>query len=227
MIAVSGFMNHQTKILVVFYSMTGNVAELARAISEGAEREGAVVRLRQVPELLPDSVIQKRPDIQGTKENLKDVPIATLDDLVWADGTAFGSPTRYGNMAAQLKQYIDRTGKLWLSGALVGKAASVFTSTATQHGGQESTLLSMMIPLFHLGYIMVGLPYAEQAQMGMEEIHGGSPYGVSSVSGPEADRKPTQVDLELARALGRRLTQAASKLRTQPAEGREQQKAAG
>lgn len=199
-------------ILVVFYSMTGNTAALARAVAKGAEEAGATVRLRQVKEQVPEEIIQKRPELRRTKDALKDIPLATNDDLVWADGVAFGSPTRYGNMAAQLKQFIDQTGKLWLSGALVGKVASVFTSTGTQHGGQESTLLSMMVPLFHLGFVVQGLPYAEVEQMGMDEIHGGSPYGVSSVSGPESDRRPTQMDLKMAKALGRRLAINAGKL---------------
>ncbi|OFZ82226.1 MAG: NAD(P)H:quinone oxidoreductase, type IV [Bdellovibrionales bacterium RIFOXYD1_FULL_55_31] len=199
-------------ILVVFYSMTGNTATLARAIAKGAREQGAAVRLRQVRELMPEEVIQKRPDLQKVKDSLKDVPLATNDDLVWADGVAFGSPTRYGNMSAQLKQFLDGTGSLWMSGTLVGKVASVFTSTSTQHGGQESTLLSMMVPLFHLGYIMLGLPYAEQAQMTMEDIHGGSPYGVSSISGVDSKRAPTEVDLALASALGKRLALAAARL---------------
>jgi len=199
-------------ILVVFYSMTGNTATLARAIAKGAREQGAAVRLRQVRELMPEEVIQKRPDLQKVKDSLKDVPLATNDDLVWADGVAFGSPTRYGNMSAQLKQFLDGTGSLWMSGALVGKVACVFTSTSTQHGGQESTLLSMMVPLFHLGYIMLGLPYAEQAQMTMDDIHGGSPYGISSISGVDSKRAPTEVDLALASALGKRLATAAARL---------------
>lgn len=213
MLGPEGMTSEKTKILVVFYSMTGNVAQLAQAIGEGAENEGAELRLRQVHDLLPEKVIQKRPDIRETKEKLANIPFATNDDLVWADGVAFGSPTRYGNSSAQLKEFIDQTGKLWVSGALIGKLACVFTSTSTQHGGQESTLLSMMIPLFHLGFIVMGLPYAEAGQSGMEGIHGGSPYGVSSVSGMDADLAPTKVDLELARALGRRLSQNAAKLR--------------
>lgn len=192
-------------VLIVFYSMTGNTAALADAIREGAQAQGANVRMRQVPELIQKSTIDKNPAIKRTKEMLKDIPYASLDDLVWADGVAFGSPTRYGNMAAQLKEFIDSTGSLWLSGKLVGKVASVFTSTNTQHGGQESTLISMMIPLFHLGFVLQGLPYAEEAQMSMDYIHGGSPYGVSSVSGPTASCHPTNVDFLLARALGRRL----------------------
>lgn len=198
---------------VVFYSMTGNTAALARAVAEGAERAGADVRLRQVPELIPPEVIAKDARLRESREKLAAIPLATNDDLLWADGIAFGSPTRYGNMSSQLKNFIDQTGKLWLSGALVGKVAGVFCSTSTMHGGQESTLLSMMIPLFHLGFILHGLPYAEVEQMSMEEVHGGSPYGASSVSGPGAARPPTEIDLTLARALGRRLAIVAGKLR--------------
>lgn len=201
------------KVLVVFYSMTGNVFRLAQAVAEGAEKAGAEVRLRQVPELIPQDVIDKKPHIKEGKAAMKDIPIATNDDLRWADGVCFGSPTRYGNMSSQLKNFIDQTGELWMKGELVGKVAGCFTSTSTQHGGQESTLLSMMVPLFHLGFLVQGLPYAEQQQMGMDEIHGGSPYGVSSVSGPRADRGPTAVDLDLARALGSRVAIAAGKLR--------------
>lgn len=199
-------------ILVVFYSMTGNVAALAQAVVEGAKQAGADVRVRQAPELIPPAVIEKHSEIKETREKLKHIPIANNDDLRWADGVAFGSPTRYGNMCAQLKEYIDMTGELWTSGELAGKIASVFTSTSTQHGGQESTLLSMMVPLFHLGFIVQGLPYTETQQSGMKKIHGGSPYGASSVSGTNADRSPTDVDLDLARALGRRLAITAGRL---------------
>ncbi len=207
--AFSGRVN----VAVIFYSMYGNTAVLARAVADGAERVGASVRLRQVAELVPKEAIQRSPRMLATKEALASIPIATNDDLLWADGVAFGSPTRYGNMSAQLKNFIDQTGRLWLSGALVGKIAGVFCSTSTMHGGQESTLLSMMIPLFHLGFIVHGLPYAEVEQMSMEDIHGGSPYGASSVSGPDAARPPTEIDLTLARALGRRLAIVAGKLR--------------
>ena len=200
-------------VAVVFHSLTGNTEALARAVGEGAERAGAEVRLCRVPELVPPEVIAKSPRMQATVDRLAAFPQAANEDLLWADGVAFGSPTRYGNMSAQLKSFLDQTGKLWLSGALVGKVAAVFCTTSTMHGGQESTLLSMMIPLFHLGYVVHGLPYAEAEQMSMDEIHGGSPYGVSSVSGANAARPPTEIDLTLARALGRRLAIVAGKLR--------------
>lgn len=200
-------------ILVVFYSMTGNVAQLARAVAEGAESAGAEVRMRQVQELIPQDKINGNPSLKQVKEALKDIPFASNDDLRWADGVCFGSPTRYGNMAAQMKNFIDQTGELWVKGELVGKLAACFTSTGTQHGGQESTLLSMMVPLFHLGFLVQGLPYSEQLQMGMDEIHGGSPYGVSSVSSGDGSRKPIKADLEMARALGRMVAVNAGKLR--------------
>lgn len=202
------------KIAVIFYSMYGNTAALAKAVGEGATEVGAELRLRQVEELIAKEVIEKNPKLAQAKKKLASIPIATNDDLLWADGVLFGTPTRYGNMCAQLKQFIDQTGKLWLSGKLVGKVAGVFCSTSTLHGGQETTLVSMMIPLFHLGFIVHGLPYAEVEQMSMQEIHGGSPYGASSVSGPDADRMPTEIDLTLARALGRRVAIAAGKLRS-------------
>lgn len=201
------------QIAVIFYSMYGNTAALARAIGEGAEDAGAEVRLRQVKELVPEEIVQANPRMREVKAALASMPFATNDDLLWADGVLFGSPTRYGNMCAQLKQFFDQTGRLWLSGLLVGKVAGVFCSTSTMHGGQETTLVSMMLPLFHLGFVVHGLPYAEAEQMSMDDIHGGSPYGVSSVSGPSSDRPPTQIDLTLARAHGRRVAIAAGKLR--------------
>lgn len=192
--------------------MTGNVTKLAKAIAQGAEASGATIRLRRVTELMPHEAIEKRLEIRTAQEEIKNILIATQEDLQWADGIAFGSPTRYGNMCAQLKEFLDQTGQLWLSGALEGKVACVFTSTATQHGGQESTLLSMMVPLFHLGFVVLGLPYSERSQMSVGMIHGGSPYGVSSISGPNGVLKPTAEDIEMARALGRRLALTAKKL---------------
>ncbi len=200
-------------VAVIFYSAYGNTAALATAVAEGAERAGAAVRTRRVAELSPAQDAAGDARLQATRQQYSALSPATNDDLLWADGVAFGSPTRYGNMCAQLKYFIDQTGSLWLSGALVGKVASVFCSTSTIHGGQESTLISMMIPLFHLGFLVQGLPYAEAEQMSMDDIHGGSPYGVSSVSGPRSDRAPTEIDRTLARALGRRLALVAGRLR--------------
>ncbi len=198
-------------ILVVFYSMTGNVAKLAKAVAEGAKRAGDTeVRIRQVDELIPkdkwNEVMKK------VKEELKDIPIATMDDLEWANGIAFGTPTRYGNMSAQMKNYIDKTGALWQKGALENKVAGIFTSTSTQHGGQETTIITSMVPLFHLGMILVGVPYSEQRLFAMDPVSGGSPYGASSVSGPTADRMPTDNDLEIAKTLGRRIAEITKKV---------------
>jgi NAD(P)H dehydrogenase (quinone) len=203
-------------LAVIFYSAHGNTAALAAAVAEGAERAGATVRSRRVPEIAAAEGPSSDARPRATLEGYRDLPLAASDDLVWADGVVFGSPTRYGNMCAQLKSFIDQTGSLWLSGALVGKVAGVFCSTSTIHGGQESTLISMMIPLFHLGFLVQGLPYAEVEQMSMDDIHGGSPYGVSSVSGPRSDRPPIEIDRTMARALGRRITLVAGKLRGDP-----------
>lgn len=198
------------KILVIFYSMTGNTAKLAKAVANGAEKAGAEVKLKQVQELIPE---EKFNDVmKKVKEELKDIPIATNDDLVWADGIAFGTPTRFGNMSSQLKQFIDQTGNLWMKGALINKVATVFTSASTQHGGQETTIITSIVPLLHQGMIIIGVPYSEQRLMQMEEIGGGSPYGASSVSSPNADRVPTENDLEIAKTQGKRLAEIAKKL---------------
>jgi NAD(P)H dehydrogenase (quinone) len=202
-------------VAVIFYSSHGNTAALAADVAAGAERAGAIVRSRRVPDLVSAEGAPGAAASSSLKDGYRELPLATNDDLLWADGVAFGSPTRYGNMCAQLKSFIDQTGSLWLSGALVGKVAGVFCTTSTIHGGQESTLLSMMIPLFHLGFLVQGLPYAEVEQMSMDEIHGGSPYGVSAVSGPRSDRAPIEIDRTLARALGRRIALVAGKLRSE------------
>jgi len=203
----------ETNVLVVFYSMYGNVAKLAKAVAEGAGQvEGVEVRVRQVQELVPKEIIEANPRARKVEEELKDIPLATLDDLAWAHGILFGTPTRYGNMCAQMKQFIDQTGGLWAQGKLVNKVAGVFTSTSTQHGGQETTIISTMIPLLHHGMILLGIPYTEQGLSTMDEIHGGSPYGASSVSAPNAERAPTATDLELARALGKRVAEIAKKI---------------
>jgi NAD(P)H dehydrogenase (quinone) len=202
----------KTKILVVFYSMYGNTAKLAKAVAEGAQQvEDVEVSLRQVEELVPKEIIESDEMLKQVKKELADIHIATEQDLLEADGIIFGSPTRYGNMCAQMKQFIDKTGKLWAEGKLINKVAGVFTSTSTLHGGQETTLITMMVPLFHLGMIVVGVPYSEQRLFAME-VGGGSPYGASSVSGPNMDRPPTKDDLEIAKTLGKRVAEIAKKI---------------
>ena len=202
----------KTKVLVVFYSMYGNTAKLAKAVAEGARQvENVEVSFRQVEELVPKEIIEANERMKQVKKELADIPIATNEDLVEADGIVFGTPTRYGNMCAQMKQFIDKTGRLWAEGKLINKVAGVFTSTSTLHGGQETTIITSMIPLLHLGMIVVGIPYSEQRLFSME-TGGGSPYGASSVSGPNADRPPTENDLEIAKTLGRRVAEIAKKI---------------
>ncbi len=197
------------KILIVFYSMTGNTAKLAKAVAEGAKKSGAEVKLRQVQELIPE---EKFNDVmKKVKEELKNIPIAQNDDLLWADGIAFGTPTRYGNMSSQLKQFIDQTGNLWMKGALINKVATIFTSVSTQHGGHETTILTSIPPLMHHGMIIIGVPYSEQRLMSMD-LGGGSPYGASSISSPTADRPPTKNDIEIAETQGKRLAEIARRL---------------
>ncbi len=199
----------KTKILVVFYSMTGNVAKLARAVAEGAKKAGSEVRLRQVDELIPK---EKWSDaMKNAKKEFEDIQTASHEDLIWADGIAFGTPTRYGNMAAQMKQFIDSTGKLWMDGSLINKVATVFTSTSTQHGGQETTIVTTWIPLIHHGMIIIGVPYSEKRLFEMKEITGGGPYGASSISG-SGDREISENELEIAKAQGKRLVEIAKKI---------------
>ena len=202
------------KILIVYYSMYGHVLKLARAAAAGAQTiEGAEVVLRRVQEL--DSNLSK---LQGSKHaqavlaQQQDIGIATVEDLAAADGVIFGTPTRYGNMCAQMKQYIDGTGELWLSGALEGKPAGVMVSTATTHGGQETTCLTMMAPLLHLGFIIVGVPYSTPGMLHTEG-RGGTPYGATTVAGGMNDLEPAPEDLSIAKALGRRVADVAQKLR--------------
>jgi NAD(P)H dehydrogenase (quinone) len=200
------------RILIVYYSMTGHVFRLARAVAQGAgEVEGAEVSLKTVEELLPQEIIEKNPAIKRAKEEQKDIPIATLDDLTKADGVIFGSPTRFGNMCAQLRNFLDQTGPLWGKGQLVGKPAGVFCSTGTMHGGQETTIISTMLTLLHHGMIIVGIPYTEQKLS--TTTRGGTPYGASSVSGPKGDQFPNEDELYLARVLGKRVAEVAKKLK--------------
>jgi len=193
--------------------MYGNVFQLAQGVVDGArEVEGTEVSLMTVPELVPEEIIEKSAATKKAKEAQKDIPVATLDDLAAADAVIFGSPTRFGNMCAQLRQFLDQTGPLWQKGSLIGKPAGFFCSTSTLHGGQETTLVSMMLTAIHQGMLIVGIPYSEQKLFVTKG--GGSPYGASSVSGPTADQPPTEDDLDLARALGKRVAEITKKLKS-------------
>lgn len=202
------------KILVVYYSRYGHVLKLAHAAGEGArEVHGVELALRRVPEFAAEmDRIQKNEYSRKVWEEQGQIQECTNDDLRSADGVLFGSPTRYGNMTAQMKYLIDGTAELWLQGAMEGKPAGILTSTSTTHGGQESTCLSMAVPLLHLGMIIVGVPYSTPGMLHTEG-RGSSPYGASVVAGPKNDIPPAQEDLAVARALGRRVAEVAVKLR--------------
>jgi NAD(P)H dehydrogenase (quinone) len=200
------------KVLIVYYSMYGHINRMAEAIAEGAKTvKGAEVELRRVPETLPQEVLIKMGAVEAQKK-FENVPTATVDELASADAIIFGTPTRFGNMCGQMRQFLDATGGLWAKGALVGKVGSVFTSSATQHGGQESTLLSFHITLLHQGFVVVGLPYSFQGQMRNDEITGGSPYGASTIAGTQGERTPTENELQAARFQGAHVATIASKL---------------
>jgi len=193
--------------------MYGHVWRMAEAVAQGAkEVKGAEVSIYQVPELVPPEILQKSGALEAKKQ-FSHIPVAEPEVMAEADAVIFGTPTRYGNMASQMKNFLDRTGGLWAKNALVGKVAGVFTSTATQHGGQETTIISTIIPLLHLGFIIVGLPYSEQRQMTMSEITGGSPYGASTIAGTDGSRLPSENELAMARFQGRYIAEIAQKLR--------------
>lgn len=200
------------KVLVLFYSTYGHVYRLAQAIAEGAgEVPGAEVILKRVPETLPADVVAAMGATEAQKAFVS-VPIATVDDLADADAIVFGTPTRFGNMAGQMRQFLDATGALWAQGKLIGKAGSVFTSSATQHGGQESTILSFHTTLLHHGMVIVGLPYSFQGQMRIDELTGGSPYGASTIAGGKGERMASENELAAARFQGRHVAEIATKL---------------
>lgn len=202
------------KVLVVYYSLYGHTYQMARAVEKGvASVSGVEAVLRRVEEF--DAVLKATAESQHAtklRNETSSIPVCSLDDLRQADGVVFGSPTRYGNMTAQMKQLIDSTSSLWLKGEMEGKPAGVFTSTASTHGGQETTLLSMMIPLLHLGMLIVGLPYSHPAMI-HTEARGGTPYGASTIAGGRGELTPNPKDLELAEALGKRVAEFALKVR--------------
>jgi NAD(P)H:quinone oxidoreductase type IV len=191
-----------TRIQVVFYSMYGHIYKMAEAVAAGArEIEDTEVTLLQVAELIPDDVLL----LSGARETRKafaQVPIAEPAKLANADAIIFGTPTRFGNMCAQMRNFLDQTGPLWMNGGLVGKVGSVFTSTATQHGGQETTITSFHHTLIHHGMIIVGVPYIEQRLLNMDEISGGSPYGASTLTRGDGSRQPSENELAIARFQG-------------------------
>lgn len=201
------------KVLIVYYSTYGHVHQMAAAIAEGVGQvDGAEAVLRRVPETLPPEVLEKMGAVEA-QASMAQVPTCTIDELAAADAVIFGTPTRFGNMCGQMRQFLDATGQLWASGALVGKVGSVFVSTATPHGGQESTILTFHVSLLHHGFVVVGLPYAFQGQMRLDEITGGSPYGASTIAGGSGERMPGANELEAARFQGKHVAQVAAKLK--------------
>lgn len=186
------------KILVLYYSMYGHIETMANAVADGARGvAGTEVTIKRVPDLVPEDAARKA----GAKLD-QAAPVATVDELANYNAIIFGTPTRFGNMCAQMRNFLDQTGKLWLNGGLIGKVASVFTSTATQHGGQETTITSFHTTLLHHGMIIVGVPYSCQELMNMDEISGGTPYGASTLAGGDGSRQPSENELKIARFQG-------------------------
>jgi len=200
------------KLLIPFYSMYGHVYRMAQAAAEGASQvEGVEVNLCRVPETLPREVLEKMGALEAQK-TMSSVPVCAVEKLADADAIIFGTPTRFGNMCGQMRQFLDGTGSLWEAGSLVGKVGSVFTSSNTQHGGQETTIISFHLTLYHLGMIIVGLPYAFEGQRRMDEITGCSPYGASTIAGKNGERRPSGNELDGARFQGRHVATIAKKL---------------
>lgn len=195
------------KVLVLYYSSFGHVETMAQAVAEGARKGGADVDIKRVPELVPEQVAEK----SGYKLE-QDAPVAKVEDLKNYDAIIFGTPTRFGMMASQMKNFLDQAGGLWANGSLIGKVGGVFTSTGTQHGGQESTILNFHTVLLHLGFVIAGLPYSFAGQSTMDEISGGSPYGASTIAGGDGSRQPSDNELDGARFQGEHIAKLAKKL---------------
>lgn len=201
------------KVHIVFYSMYSHIYRMAEAVAEGARGvPAAEVRLFQVPELIPEESLA-RVGATAARATFAHIPFAQPAQLAEADAIIFGTPTRFGMMAAQMRNFLDQTGGLWAKGALIGKVGSVFTSSATQHGGQESTLLSFHTTLLHHGMVIVGVPYSEARQTTISEIGGGSPYGASTIAGGDGSRQPSENELAIARFQGRHVASIAAKLK--------------
>ncbi len=200
------------KIQVVFYSMYGHIYRMAEAIAEGARGvEGAEVEMYQVPELVPDEALEQTGG-KAARSAFAHVPVIEPDRLAEADAILFGTPTRFGNMSAQMRNFLDQTGRLWMAGGLVGKVGSVFASTASQHGGQETTITSFHTTLLHHGMIIVGVPYAEPALTQMDEISGGTPYGATTITRGDGSRLPSEIELKIARYQGRHVAEITRRL---------------
>jgi NAD(P)H dehydrogenase (quinone) len=198
-----------TKVLVLYYSAYGHIETMAEAVAAGArEVAGAEVTIKRVPELVPEEVAKQA----HMKLNQK-APIATVDELSDYDAIIFGVPTRFGNMAAQMRNFLDQTGSHWMKGSLVGKVGSVFASTATQHGGQETTIISTHMTLMHQGMVLVGVPYTCPDLMNMKEITGGTPYGATTLAGTDGSRQPSENELRIARFQGKHVAGIAAKLK--------------
>ena len=196
-----------TKVLVLYYSSYGHIETMAAAIAEGARAAGAEVSICRVPELVPADVAER----SGHKTK-QDAPIATVEELPSYDAIVFGTPTRFGNMAAQMRNFLDQTGPLWMRGALIGKVGSVFASAATQHGGHETTITSFHTTLLHHGMVVVGLPYSEARLLDNSQVSGGSPYGATTIAGPDGARQPSDHELAMARSQGAHVAAIAGKL---------------
>jgi len=202
-----------TKVFVVFYSMYGHVYEMAKEVSDGASQiSGTHVNLYQVQELIPAERLEAS-GAKSAREGFAHVPVITPADLTSADAILFGTPTRFGNMCAQMRNFLDQTSQLWMQGSLVGKVGSVFTSTATQHGGQETTITSFHTTLLHHGMVLVGVPYTEQRLMEIGEVSGGTPYGASTIASPDGSRWPSDNERAIARFQGKHVAEIASKLK--------------
>ena len=197
-----------TKILVLYYSTYGHIETLAQAVAEGARAvPGTEVTIKRVPELMPREVAEKA----GARLD-QEAPLASVAELPDYDAIIFGTPTRFGNMAAQMRNFLDQTGGLWAKGALIGKVGSVFASTATQHGGQETTITSFHTTLLHHGMVIVGVPYSCAGLSKMDEVTGGTPYGATTLAGPDGSRRPSANELDIARFQGRHVAEIAAKL---------------
>jgi len=200
------------KVQVIFYSMYGHIYKMAQAIAEGVKQvPGAEVSIYQVAELVPDDMLEKF-GAKAARASFANVPLASVDKLAEADAIIFGTPTRFGNMAAQMRNFLDQTGGLWMKGALIGKVGSVFASTATQHGGQETTITSFHTTLLHHGMVIVGVPYSESGLMHMDSVSGGTPYGATTLAGPDGSRQPSENELKIARYQGKHVAEIATKL---------------